>query len=263
MNKDRSMPAETVLITGASSGIGRELARCFAESGADLVLVARREDRLRKLGQKLTSQYGVKVRFLAKDLARPTAAREIADELQNGGVQVAVLVNNAGFGDRGSFVQLDLERQMNMVQVNVSAATELTHRFLPGTLRNGRGGILNVASTAAFQPGPWLSVYYAAKAYTLHFSEGLAEELAGTGVSVTCLCPGPTETEFGAESHMEGSLLFLMGAMSAVDVARAGYAGFRRRKVIVIPGICNKFSAFIVRLGPRSAVRKITRMLHG
>jgi short-subunit dehydrogenase len=263
MIKERSMPAETVLITGASSGIGGELARCFAESGSDLVLVARREDRLRDLAQELAGRYAVKTRLLAKDLARPTATSEIADELRNGGVRVDVLVNNAGFGDSGPFGQLDLERQMNMVQVNVGAATELTHRFLPDMLRNGRGGILNVASTAAFQPGPWMSVYYATKAYTLHFSEGLAEELAGTGVSVTCLCPGPTDTEFGAEAHMEGSLLFRLGTMSAADVARSGYAGFRRRKVIVIPGVRNKFVAFIVRLGPRSAVRKIARMLHG
>ena len=256
------MDAETVLITGTSSGIGSELARCFAEGGSDLVLVARREDRLRELARNLTSRHGVKVRVLPKDLNLPAAGREIEDDLRNAGIQIDVLVNNAGFGDRGAFSELELERQMKMVQVNTGVVTELTRRFLPGMIERRRGGVLNVASAAAFQPGPLMSVYYATKAYVLHFSEGIAEELAGTGVSATCLCPGPTVTEFGADSHMEGTLLFRMGAMPAVRVARAGYNGFRAGKVIVIPGLRNKLVAFSVRTSPRAVVRKIVKLLH-
>ena len=148
------MTAETVLITGASSGIGRELARCFAEGGSDVVLVARREDRLRELAQELTSRYDVKTHALPKDLNHPAAGREIENELRSAGIRVDVLVNNAGFGDRGSFAEIGIERQMKMVQVNVSVVTELTRRFLPGMIERRRGGVLNVASTAAFQPGP-------------------------------------------------------------------------------------------------------------
>jgi len=256
------MPAETVLITGASSGIGRELARCFAEGGSDLVLVARRENRLRELGKELASRYGIQVRVLPKDLSLSAAGCEIEDELRSAGIQVDVLVNNAGFGDRGAFVGLELERQMKMVQVNMHAVTELTRRLLPAMLERGRGGVLNVASAAAFQPGPLMSVYYATKAYVLHFSEGITEELAGTGVSVTCLCPGPTVTEFGAEANMEGTLLFRMGAMTAARVARVGYTGFRRGKVIVVPGFRNSLTAFSVRTAPRFLVRKIVQLLH-
>ncbi len=256
------MAAETVLITGASSGIGSELARCFAEGGSDLVLVARREDRLRELARNLTSRYGVKAHVLPKDLSLPAAGREIEDELRNAGIRVDVLVNNAGFGDRGAFAELGIERQLKMVQVNVGVVTELTRRFLPGMIERSKGGVLNVASAAAFQPGPLMSVYYATKAYVLHLSEGIAEELSGTGVSVTCLCPGPTVTEFGADAHMDGSLLFRMGAMPAARVARAGYDGYRAGKVIVVPGLRNKLVAFSVRISPRAMVRKIVKLLH-
>lgn len=256
------MAAETVLITGASSGIGRELARLFAEAGSDLVLVARREARLRELAQELTSRYTMNVYVLPKDLGFPGAAQEIEDELQNAGIRIDVLVNNAGFGDLGEFASLGLERQLKMVQVNAAAVTGLARRFLPGMLERRRGGVLNIASSAAFQPGPLMSVYYATKAYILHFSEGLREELVDTGVTVTCLCPGPTATEFGADSRMDRTLIYHLGAMPAADVARAGYAGFRRGKAIVVPGIKNKIIAFSVRLGPRAVVRKIAKFLH-
>jgi short-subunit dehydrogenase len=256
------MAAETVLITGASSGIGRELARYFAGAGSDLVLVARREARLAELGRELISRYNVKVHVLPKDLGLPDACRAIEEELRKENIRIDVLVNDAGFGDLGLFASLGIDRQMKMVQVNVNALTELTRRFLPGMIERGRGGVLNVASTSSFQPGPLMSVYYATKAYVLYLSEGLAEELGGTGVSVTCLCPGPTITEFGADSHMDGSLAFRMGAMSAAVVAQAGYEGFRKGKVIVIPGLRNKLMAFSVRTGPRSAVRKIVKLLH-
>jgi short-subunit dehydrogenase len=259
---EHCMPAETVLITGASSGIGRELARVFAAAGSDLVLVARREARLAELAQELTSRYRMKAHVLPKDLSLPDAGRAIDDELRKANIRVDVLVNDAGFGDLGLFASLGLDRQMKMVQVNVNTVTELTRRFLPGMIERGRGGILNVASTSSFQPGPLMSVYYATKAYVLYFSEGLAEELSGTGVSVTCLCPGPTITEFGADSHMDGTLAFRMGAMSAAVVAQAGYEGFRRGKAIVVPGFRNKLMAFSVRTGPRSVVRKIVKLMH-
>lgn len=256
------MAQETVLITGASAGIGKELARCFAGSGSDLVLVARREDRLRELSAELASRYNIKARVLPKDLDQPSAGREIEDELRKAGIEVDVLVNNAGFGDRGAFSGLGLERQMQMVQVNMGVVTELTRRFLPPMIERKRGGVLNVASSAAFQPGPMMSVYYATKAYVLHFSEGIAEELRGTGVTMSCLCPGPTITEFGEEANMQGTVLFRLGAMNAAAVARAGYAGFRRGRVIVIPGLRNKITAFSVRLSPRFLVRKVVQQLH-
>ncbi len=256
------MERETVLITGASSGIGRELARLFAGDGSDLVLVARREDRLRELSSELASRYGVQVRVLPKDLGQPSAGREIEEELRKAGIELDVLVNNAGYGDRGEFSRLGLERQMQMLQVNMAAVTELTRRFLPPMIGRGRGGVLNVASTAAFQPGPLLSVYYATKAYVLHLSEGIAEELRGAGVTMTCLCPGPTSTEFGDEAHMQGTLLLRLGAMQAAAVARAGHAGFRRRRVIVVPGIRSRLIALSVRIAPRLLVRKIVKLLH-
>jgi short-subunit dehydrogenase len=254
---------ETVLVTGASTGIGREFARIFAADGVDLVLVARREQRMRELADELTAKYGSRVLVIPKDLSVPSSCQEIEEELRKAGVSVDVLVNNAGFGDLGAFAGIPLERQMNMVQVNVTALTDLTRRLLPAMIKRKKGGVLNVASSAAFQPGPWMSVYYATKAYVLHFSEGLAEELAGTGVTVTCLCPGPTVTEFGAEAHMEGTLLFKLGAMPAAKVARAGHNAFRRGRVVVVPGLRNKLLAESVRIGPRFVVRKILKFLHG
>jgi short-subunit dehydrogenase len=256
------MAAETVLITGASSGIGRELVRCFAREGSDLVLVARREARLRELAQEITTRYNVKAYVLPKDLSLPSACREIEEELRQVNLQVDVLVNNAGFGDRGLFTDLGTESQMQMMQVNISAVTELTRRFLPGMIDRRKGGVLNVSSMAAFQPGPLMSVYYATKACVLHFSEGLAEELKGTGVIVTCLCPGPTATEFETIAHLEGTRFASLGVMSPQEVARAGHAGLRAGKVIVIPGLRNKLIAFSVRTGPRSVVRKIVKLLH-
>jgi short-subunit dehydrogenase len=253
---------EVVLITGASSGIGREFARLFAAEGCDLVLVARREQRLRELAAELNARHGTAVVVLPKDLSVQSAGREIEEELRNVNIMVDVLVNNAGFGDWGPFVELSHDRQTKMVQVNVAALTDLTRRLLPAMILRRKGGVLNVASAAAFQPGPWMSEYYATKAYILHFTEGLAEELAGSGVTATCLCPGPTNTEFGADSRMEGTLFFRLGAMSAKTVARAGIVGFRKGRVVVIPGLRNKLVAESVRIGPRFIVRKIVKFLH-
>jgi hypothetical protein len=257
------MTTETVLITGASSGIGLELARCFANAKSDLVLLARREERLRQLAAELQAAHGVQVRVIVKDLAAAAAPREIADELATGGIAIDVLVNNAGFGERGTFFDLGLERQMNMLQVNIQTLTELTRRLLPAMIERRRGGVLNVASTAAFQPGPWMTMYFATKAYVLHFSEGLAEELLGKGVHVTCLCPGATATEFFQQAHAESAWLFRLGTMSAARVARSGYRGFRQRRAIVVPGWGPNLLAQGVRITPRWIVRKITKFLNG
>jgi uncharacterized protein len=257
------MSAETVLITGASAGIGLELARLFAADRNDLVLVARRKERLDSLAAELQRGYGVQVRVLAFDLADPKSPRAIFDAMAAEGVRVDVVVNNAGFGAVGPVVELPLERQRDMVQVNVAALTELTRLFLPGMIQRRSGGILNVASTAAFQPGPLMAVYYATKAYVLSFSEAVAEETAGSGVRVTCLAPGPTATEFAAVSGVEHKLLFRLGTMDARTAALAGYRGFRRGRSLVIPGLKNKLGAFAVRLAPRVWVRKIVKRLQG
>ncbi len=255
------MAQETVLVTGASSGIGEELARRFAADGAELVLVARSEERLRRLAAELNERHGVAARVEAVDLAAPGAVAALCERLAADGVAVDVLVNNAGYGARGAVAELDLERQLGMVRLNVEALTALTRRLLPGMLERRRGGILNVASTAAFQPGPFMAVYYATKAYVQSFTEALAEELRGTGVTVTSLAPGPTLTGFQKEAEMEGTLLFKLGPMPAGPVARAGHRAFRRGKVVVIPGIGNRLLAFSTRLTPRWLLRRVVRML--
>jgi hypothetical protein len=253
---------ETVLITGASSGIGLQLAHLFAADRSALVLVARRREQLDALAVELRQAHGVEVRVLVKDLSAAGAAGEIEAELNAAGVEVDVVVNNAGFGVRGPVVETPLDRLMAMVQVNLTALVELTRRFLPGMIARRRGGVLNVGSTAGFQPGPHLAVYYATKAFVLSFSEALSEELAGSGVSVTLLAPGPTDTGFQAEAHMKDALLFKLGAMTAASVARAGYRGFRRRRLLVVPGVLNRLGATSVRFAPRLLVRKITKRLN-
>ena len=255
------MPQETVLITGASSGIGRALAHCFAAERADLVLVARREDALQEAARELGDAFGVTAHVVAQDLAAPDAPRALFDRLQTDGVTVDIVVNNAGFGARGPVAELDLNRQLDMVQVNVTALTHLTRLFLPGMLERDRGGILNVASTAAFQPGPNMSVYYATKAYVLSFTEGLAEEVRGTTLTVTCLAPGATATPFAERADVKETPLFRLGTMEASDVARAGHEGFRAGKTLVVPGFFNKLTAAGVRFIPRPLARKIAQRL--
>ncbi len=257
------MSKETALVTGASSGIGLEIARLFAADKSNLILVARSHDKLERLAEDLRRDHNAEVLVLPKDLTDPSAPRAIFDQLTGRNIDVDVVVNNAGFGSVGSVADLSLERQLNMIQVNVTALTYLTRLFLPGMIDRGRGGILNVGSTAGFQPGPNMAVYYATKAFVLSFTEALAEELAGSEINVTCLAPGATETGFGADSGMEKSILFKFGAMKAQTVAQIGYRGFRRGKVIVIPGLKNRIGAFSVRLGPRALVRKVVKSLQG
>jgi hypothetical protein len=255
---------ETVLVTGASAGIGRELARCFARDGADLVLLARREGRLEALADELEGAHGVGAHVLPADLSEPDAPDAVAQRLDGAGLRPDVLVNNAGFGARGAFAELDAGRQRDMVEVNVSALTGLTRRLLPGMIEAGRGGVLNVASTAAFQPGPYMAVYYATKAYVLSFSEALSEEVAGTGVTVSCLAPGPVKTEFAERAGIEDTPLLKSGAtMGPAEVARIGHEGFRAGEALVIPGALNRALAFLNRFLPRALVRKVVTLLHG
>ena len=255
------MADETVLVTGASSGIGLELARLFAADGCDLILVARRKEALDALAAELADGPGVKVRVLPRDLSEADAPQRIFDDLSGDGTAVDVLVNNAGFGGIGPIFAQDERRQADMVQVNVTAVTRLTRLFLPGMLERRRGGVLNVASTAAFQPGTNMAVYYATKAYVLFFTEALAEELRGTGVTATALCPGPTRTGFQAAARMEHVLVAKMAKATAAGVARTGHRAFRKGRVVAVSGLFNWLGAQSVRLAPRFMTRKITKLL--
>ena len=252
---------ETVLITGASSGIGRELARLFAGDDADLVLIARSEGRLRELADELAAEYGVQAQVVPADLSRPGSPEEIAQTLARRHVDVDVLVNNAGFGTHGPVAGIGVGRQLEMIEVNVAALTALTALFLPGMLERRRGAILNVASTAAFQPGPNQAVYCATKAYVLSFTEALAEEVRGSGVRVSCLAPGATDTGFAAQAGMAGTRLFRRGVMDAGRVARAGRDGLQRGKTLIIPSLRNRVLAFSVRLSPRVLVTRVSGYL--
>lgn len=257
------MPSpETVLITGASSGIGRELSLVFAAGGANLALVARSGGKLEQLAQTIRERHAVRVHVFPKDLAGPGAAASLAADLEAAGLTIDVVVNNAGFGALGPFADSSLDRQRQMIQLNILALTELTRLLLPGMRQRGRGGILNLASTAAFQPGPFMAVYYATKAYVLSFTEALAEELRGEPVTVTCLCPGPTHTGFASQADAEHSPLFEKFAMEAPEVARQGYEGFRAGKTVVVVGLTNKLTAFSTRLAPRWFAARVVRSLH-
>jgi uncharacterized protein len=249
----------TALVTGASSGIGYELAKLLAADGHDLVLVARSGAKLAGLAEELKARHRVGTKILPKDLADPGAPAGIAAKLETDGVLVDVLVSSAGFADYAPFVESDLGKQLDMIQVNVTALTELTRRFLPGMVERRSGRILNVASTAAFQPGPLMAVYYATKAYVLSFSEAIANELDGTGVSVTALCPGPTRSGFQDRAAMQDSKLVQDGLMSADDVAAAGYRAMMQGATIEIPGIKNKLGAQLPRVLPRKAAVNVAR----
>jgi uncharacterized protein len=243
------------LVTGASSGLGLELATIAARDGHDLVLVARRRDRLENIGKGLREEFGAAVTIVVRDLAESEAARVVAQEVEARGLSVELLVNNAGSGVHGPFAETPLDRELAMIRVNLVALTELTKRVLPGMIARGRGRILNVASTAAFQPGPLMAVYYATKAYVLSFSEAISSEVAGSGVTVTALCPGPTRTEFGKAAGMLETRLFRSPLVrDARSVAEAGYRGMKRGRRVVIPGIGNWILAEAVRFTPRRLV---------
>jgi short-subunit dehydrogenase len=253
---------KTALVTGASYGIGRELARLCARDGCDLVLVARSKDRLAELEEELCAQHSISVTSIPMDLTEPDASQKLFEETTRAGIEVDILINNAGYGFAGPFVEGETKMQVDMVQLNVTALTHLTRLFLPSMLSRSRGRILNLASTASFQPGPFMAVYYATKAFVLSLSEALAEELRGSGVTVTVLCPGPTATEFQARADMEDSRLRHLGLMDAATVAEQGYRGMMAGKVIVVNGLLNRLLVQSVRFSPRFVVRRVTRLLN-
>src|ERR1700723_489566 len=225
----------TALITGASGGIGEALARIFAAQKHDLVLVARTEDKLQSLSAELSRAHGIQSRVLAADLTDPTAPPRLFQAIQDQGVTIDALVNNAGFGKRGAYAEIDYEIEARMIQLNVTTLAHLTRLFLPGMLERRSGKILNVASTAAFVPGPFMAVYYASKAFVLSFSEALAEEARDTGVHVSCLCPGATKSQFRARAGTGATRFGQTAAvMESMPVAQAGYKGFRENQRAVI-----------------------------
>jgi short-subunit dehydrogenase len=252
---------KTALITGASGGIGLEFTRLFARDGYDLVLVARSADKLERLKADLEKRRALSVRVIPKDLANPSAPEEIYAELERDGVEVDALVNNAGYALFGPLVENGEQDVLDMLQVNVVALTHLTRLFLPGMVKRGQGRVLNVASTAAFVPGPLMAIYYASKAYVLSFSEAIAEEVRGTGVTVTTLCPGATETGFVKRAAMEDSRLVSgRRLLDAGAVARAGYKAMMQGKSLIIPGgLSHKMVPLFARLAPRSLVTRIVR----
>lgn len=248
----------TALVTGASGGIGYEFARVLARNGYDLVLTARNEKNLHEAAEQFAKEYGVTVEVIACDLATATAPRYLFDEIQRKNITIDILVNNAGFGDFGPFHTRDWDKTHAMIELNIKALTELTRLFLPDMVNRKAGKIVNVASTAAFQAGPLMSVYYASKAYVLSFSEAIAYELRDTGVTVTALCPGPTESGFLAAANLKNSGLFKGKKIaSSREVAEYGYEAMMQGKVVAIQGTLNRLAAFLVQLAPRALARKI------
>jgi len=252
---------KTALITGASFGIGLELARIFAREGYQLVLAARTGDKLRHLASELEKAHSTRSLILAVDLSDLGAPAYVVDQTTRADIDVDVLVNNAGFGQYGFFADNDLEECLRQIQLNVTTLTHLTRLYLPAMIGRRSGRILNVASTAAFQPGPLMAVYFATKAYVLHFSEALSNELAGSGVTVTCLCPGATATEFHKRANATGMKMLKMGRMDARTVAEDGYRALIAGKPVVISGFRNWLVAQSVRVSPRSVVTVVTRKL--
>ncbi len=252
--------SQTALITGASGGIGYELAKLFARDRTHLILVSRSVHKLAEVARELQSRFGCTVKTIALDLGASAAPKFLFDQLQGEGITVDILVNNAGFGSFGEFAQMAEQEIQGQIALNIAALTQLTRLFLPPMIERRRGRIMNVASTAAFQPGPLMAVYYASKAYVLSFSEALANEVNGSGVTVTCLCPGPTNTNFAKRAGNDGSRLFKkIGGMSAETVARDGYRGLLTGKTVVISGMQNWLAAESVRFAPRKMVTAASR----
>lgn len=245
------------LITGASSGLGAEYARLFGADGHEVVLVARRRDRLEALAKELEARRGLRAHVIAADLAAPAGPARVVDEVDRLGVEIEFLVNNAGFGASGAFAESELARQLEMLHVNVIALVALTRAFLPGMLARRRGRILNVGSTAGFVPGPYMAVYYASKAFVNSFTEALWYELRDTGVTATASCPGATATEFAAVAGNERSLLFRLGAAPVATVAREGYRAMMRGRPLIVHGLKNKLTIQSLRVSPRAAIRAV------
>lgn len=251
---------QTALVTGASAGIGVDLAECFAKDGYDLILSARSESALKEVATRLAGQYKVKATPIAGDLGQHGGGAKLAEEIKKRGLKVDVLVNNAGFGMSGAFAGSSLNDQLGMIDLNDRALVELTHIYWPHMLAAKRGGILNVASTAAFQPGPLMAVYYASKAFVLSFSEALWQEAKGTGVHVSCLCPGPTKSKFRDRAGTGKTRLSNRKVMESMPVAVQGYEGFRKNTRVVITGFSNAATARLAPFIPRGTLLNI---VHG
>jgi short-subunit dehydrogenase len=258
----RPLMKKTALVTGASAGLGAELAWLFAKDAHDVAVVARRRDKLEALASEIKTKHDVEIHIIAEDLGKPGAASRIVDELAKRGVQVEFLVNNAGFGGSGQFVERDLARELEMIQVNIVALVELTHLLLPAMIAKKSGRVLNIGSTAGFVPGPFMAVYYASKAFVNSFTEALAVELAGTGVSATVSCPGATATEFAHVAGNEKSALFASKVMRARDVAEDAYRAMMRGEPLSVAGFANKLRVASLRMAPRGVVRNLAAGLN-
>ena len=252
---------QTVLITGASAGLGAGFAHGFAARGDDVVLVARDAARLRTLAAGLAESYGVTAHVQPLDLLDPGAIERLVLELEDEGLAITRLVNNAGFGLNGPFVEMDGPSQARMIDLNCRVPMELARALAPAMVARGEGGILNIASTAAFQPGPWMAVYYATKAFLLSFSEALHHELKGSGVKVAALCPGPTRTEFFARAEMEASFLSRFLAGSAEKVVADGIAALETNRAVKVSGLLNTAMASSMRITPRPVARRVAGAL--
>ncbi len=253
--------SQTALITGASAGIGRELAKLFAKGGYSVVLAARNGARLDQFADELQRQFTISVKAFALDLGSASAPQFLFDQVERENIGIDVLVNNAGYGKLGAFADVPLEESLGQIELNITALTHLTKLFLGPMLERKSGKILNVASTAGFQPGPLMAVYYATKAYVISFSEALANELRGSGVTVTCLCPGATDTEFQKRAGTEETLLFKLRPMTAKAVAQDGYRALMKGKPLVISGLKNWLLAESLRISPRRVVTAVSRRL--
>jgi short-subunit dehydrogenase len=252
------MAKTRALITGGSVGIGAALAEVFAGHGHDLVLVSRNREKLEARGRAIHDKFAVDVVCLAEDLNDPQGARRLYEAVTSRGLHVDYLVNNAGVGLFGKFATTDLDAELKMIQLNVASVVDLTKRFLPHMIERRSGRILNVASTAAFVPGPWMSVYYATKAFLLSFSQAIDYELKANGITVTTLCPGPTESEFKVRAGSQRSRLFEAFVMDAPRVARVGYDAMMKGKAVAIPGMRNKLIPVAARLAPRSLIAELS-----
>lgn len=251
------------MVTGASGGIGHDLALLAAAEGKNLVLVARSTEKLDQLAETIRKNNTSEVISIAVDLADGEGVNKLISEITAKGIQIDTLINNAGFGDFGDFAKADLAKNMEMISLNISALTQLTHFALQGMLKVGKGRIMNVASTAAFMPGPGMAVYYASKAYVLSFSEALTRELKGSGVTVTTLCPGPTDTSFASAAGLGKSLMHrMLPPATSMQVAKAGYKAMINGKAIEIPGFMNKLSTMTPRFTPRIMVRNMIYGIH-
>jgi uncharacterized protein len=262
MTRTRKGDGQTALVTGASVGIGVDLAECFAADGYDVILAARTESALRAVADRLADAHGIRATPIAEDLGVAGGGRRLADAIQKAGLSVDIVVNNAGYGLAGGFNGSDAAGQLGMIDLNDRALVELTHIYWPTMLANQRGGVLNVASTAAFQPGPLMAVYYASKAFVLSFSEALWEEARGTGVKVSCLCPGPTASQFRERAGTGKTRLSRTGEqMPSMSVARMGYDAWQNNKRVEVTGLRNRLTASLVPFLPRPLLLRLVRNL--